>query len=210
MSNTLVAEERKEFRRSVLNKLRNEGNIPAIVYGRHEKSKSIAVKNADLLKVIRENGRNGIISLEVNGKPENVVLEDYQWNPLNHEIYHADFLHINMSTEIHAKVHVELIGTAKGEEHGGVLQQSLHELNITAKPKEIPEVIEVDISNLEIGHTVNIGTIRKSYGNITISHDDDEVIVTILSPRLETENNTSEEQSEKIPDTNEKRETQVS
>lgn len=207
MSNTLVAKERKEFKRSVLTKLRKEGNIPAVVYGRHEEGKSIAVRNVDLLKVIRENGRNGIISLEVNGKPETVVLEDFQWNPLNHEILHADFLHINMTTEIYAKVHVELIGTPKGEEHGGVLQQSLHELNIKAKPKEIPEMIEVDVSNLELGHTVNVGAIRENYSNITISHDDDEVIATMLSSRQEAENKANEEQT---PTTDEAKETQVS
>ncbi|WP_075980183.1 50S ribosomal protein L25/general stress protein Ctc [Bacillus massilinigeriensis] len=204
MSNTLVAEERKMFRRSVLTKLRNDGKIPAVVYGRHEPSKSIAVKNIDLLKVIRENGKNGIISLDINGKSENVILEDFQWNPLNHDIIHADFLHINMTNEIHAKVHVDLIGTSKGEEEGGILQQSLHELNISAKPRDIPEVIEVDISNLGIGHTVNIGAIRNNYSHITINHDDDEVIATLLSPKFEKEDDSIEEQSENIQTINEK------
>lgn len=160
--------------------------------------------------IFREHGRNGIISLEVNGKPQDVILEDYQLNPINHSILHADFLYIDMSTEIHAKVHVELTGTAIGVEHGGILQQSLHELNITAKPKEIPEAIEVDISNLEIGHSINVGAIKESYSDITINNDEDDIIATIVTSEYETEDSTSEEQSSKVPDNNEKKETLVS
>jgi large subunit ribosomal protein L25 len=206
MNNTLVAKERKEFRKSILTQLRKQGYIPAVVYGKHEEGKAIFVKNADLLKNIREIGRNGIISLDINGKKQNVILEDFQANPINHEIIHADFLHINMSTEIHAKVHVALMGTSKGVEDGGVLQQSLHQLNITAKPKEIPETIEIDVSELQIGHTIKVGAIRKNYSNITINHDDEEVIVTVIASKQEEENSTSENQSGNIVDNDEEKE----
>lgn len=200
MNNTLVAKERKDFRKSVLHQLRKQGNIPSVVYGKHEESKSIAVKNVDLIKIIKEVGRNGIISLDVNGHSQDVILEDYQYNPINHEVLHADFLHINMSTEIHAHVHVTLNGNPKGVEEGGVLQQSLHELSITAKPKEIPETIEVDISNIQVNHAIKISDIRKNYSNITINHEDEEVIVTLLAPRMENEINEDEQQDETSPE----------
>ncbi|WML28628.1 50S ribosomal protein L25/general stress protein Ctc [Neobacillus sp. OS1-32] len=204
MNNRLVAEERKEFRRSVLTKLRKEGKIPAVVYGKHENSKAIVVKNQDFLKLIRDHGRNGIISLEIGGKPRNVVLEDFQWNPISHDVLHLDFLHVDMSSEIHAKVYVELTGNAKGVEHGGVLQQSLHEINVTAKPNEIPEAIEVDISDLEIGHTINIGAIRNKYHNITIKHEDDEVIATIIDSGFVQDDSSNDEQSSAASDAGQK------
>lgn len=191
MSNALAAVERKDFKKSVLTRLRKQGNIPAVVYGKHEKGQSIVVKNADLLKVIQENGRNGIISLELKSQSRDVILEDYQVNPINHDIIHADFLHVNANSEVHAKIYVELKGAAKGVEAGGILQQSLHELNITAKPKDIPEVIEVDITSLEIGHTIKIEEVRKNYRNISINHDDDEVVATIIAPKLQEEENDS-------------------
>jgi large subunit ribosomal protein L25 len=209
MNNTLVAKERKEFQNSALTQLRNQGNIPSVVYGKNEKSKSIVVKNVDLIKIIKEVGRNGIISLDVNGNSQDVILADYQYNPIKREVLHADFLYINMSTEIHAQVLVALTGTSKGVEDGGVLQQSLHELNITAKPREIPETIEVDISKIQVNQAVKIGEIRNSYSNITINHEDEEVIVSVLSPRQEEENSTGEQQGGEIQENVEGRETEA-
>ncbi|MFY4777435.1 50S ribosomal protein L25 [Metabacillus sp. RGM 3146] len=182
---TLVAKERKESGNSSLHQLRNHGKIPSVVYGKHKESKSIVVKNADLLKTIREVGRNGIISLDINGKLQDVILADYQYDPINYEIFHADFLYIDLSTEIHAQVHVALIGTSQSVEEG--IQQSLHELSITAKPNEIPETIEVDISDIHEKQTIKIGEIRKKYSNITINHEDEEAIVSVLTPRQEEE-----------------------
>jgi large subunit ribosomal protein L25 len=196
MTTTLVAKERTEFRHSTLTQLRNQGNIPSVVYGKNKESKSIFVKNIDLIKTIKEVGRNGIISLNINGNPQDVILEDYQYDPINREVLHADFLYINMSTEIHAQVHVTLTGTSKGVEDGGVLQQSLHELNITAKPREIPETIEVDISKIQVNHAIKIGEIRKNYSNITINHEDEEAIVSVLASRQEEEASTGEQQGE--------------
>jgi large subunit ribosomal protein L25 len=194
MSNTLVAKERIDFRKSALHQLRGQGKIPSVVYGKHEESKAIAVNNVDLLKVIRKVGRNGIISLDVNGNSEDVILTDYQYNPISHDILHADFHHINMSTKIHAQVHVVLTEAPESAETGGVLQQSLHELNISAKPKDIPETIEVDISKIKIGHTIKISDIRQNYSNIAINHDDDEVIVTVLASKVEEDSTDAEKE----------------
>jgi large subunit ribosomal protein L25 len=194
MSNTLVAKERTDFRKSALHQLRGQGKIPSVVYGKHEESKAIAVNNVDLLKVIRKVGRNGIISLDVNGNSEDVILTDYQYNPISRDILHADFHHINMSTKIHAQVHVVLTEVPESAETGGVLQQSLHELNISAKPKDIPETIEVDISKIKIGHTIKIGDIRQNYSNIAINHDDDEVIVTVLASKVEEDSTDAEKE----------------
>lgn len=185
MSNTLVAEVRRDFRRSALSKLRSQGNIPAVVYGKHEESKPVAVKKRELLKIINEHGRNTLISLDVDGKEETVILGDYQVDPINNDLIHVDFLHVSMSSEIHAKVPVLLEGTAKGVEVGGVVQQSIHELDVKATPKNIPETIEIDITNLEIGHSVKVGEIRNQYSNINILNEDEDVIATIVPSKLQ-------------------------
>lgn len=199
MINTLVAKERKGFQNSSLTQLRNEGNIPSVVYGKNEKNKSIVVKNVDLIKIIKKEGRNGIISLEVDGNIHDVVLADYQYSPIKREVIHADFLYINKSTEIHAHVHVALIGTPNGVEDGGVLKQSLHELHITAKPIDIPETVELDISKIQVNHSIKIGDIRKNYSNITINHEDEEVIVAVASGQKE-ENSEDEQQDGITPE----------
>ncbi|WP_085993345.1 50S ribosomal protein L25/general stress protein Ctc [Oceanobacillus senegalensis] len=194
--NALVAQERKDLRKSTLKRLRNDGGIPAIVYGSNINTQSISIKSLDLLKVIRDVGRNGILSLNLNGKSKNVVLRDYQTNPINSKILHVDFLQVDENTEIDTKVSVILKGTSEGEKTGGIAKQFLHELDITAKANDIPDEIEIDITNFEIGHTIQVADIKKQYSNCTFNHDDEETIVTIDYVKPDPVTEESDETSE--------------
>lgn len=207
VSASLEAVERTDFRRSALKELRDVGNIPAILYGVNMENKPIAINLGELIKTVRDNGRNGIIALQMNGEKHNVILSDYQSDPLKKEIIHADFLAVDMSTEIQVNVRVQLIGDAIGVKDGGVLQQTLHELSITAKPDQIPQAVEVDISNLQVNENLTVADIStgRSY---QVNHDQEEVVVTILPPKQEEEISTGEKQEEGIPDNLEGRETQ--
>lgn len=184
MVNVLKAKERTSERRSQIRELREQGGIPAIVYGYQTENTTISINNADFIKTMREVGRNGVINLDVDGKKLNVVLHEYQEDPIKKEVIHADFLAVDMSQEIEANVRVELSEDAEGIKNGGVLQQILHEIVVTAKPDEIPEVISVDISDLGIGDSISIGEIRQNY-SVTINHEDGETVATILTPRVE-------------------------
>jgi large subunit ribosomal protein L25 len=206
MNAVLEAQERTEFRRSALTRLRNEGNIPAIIYGVHLESKPVSVNGAELLKLIRTNGRNSIISLNVNGKTCNVILGDYQTEPLKQEIIHADFLAVDMTAEIQVSVRIQLDGEACGVKDGGVLQQTVHEVSITTLPDKIPQAIHVDISKLAVGEHLTVADLPIDEG-ITINNDPNEVIVTILPPKVEEEISTGEQQDGGIPDNLEGRET---
>ncbi|MFF2449408.1 50S ribosomal protein L25 [Neobacillus sp. NPDC058068] len=177
--NTLVAQERKDLKKGSLRKLKNNGEIPAVVYGREINTKSISIKNADLLKVIKAVGRNGIITLNLDGKSENVILRDYQNIALTKEVLHVDFLQVNQHTEIDTKVSVILKGTSNGEKAGGIVKQLLHELNITAKANDIPDNIEIDITDFEIGRTVRVADLKKDYSNFTINNENEETIIMI-------------------------------
>ena len=173
--------------------MRNNGEIPAIVYGRNINTESIFIKNTDLLKVVKDVGRNGIISLNLDGKSKNVILRDYQNDPVTRDVLHVDFLQVDKHTEIDTKVSVILKGTSNGEKIGGVAKQFLHELDITAKANDIPDNIEIDITDFEIGHTVQVEDIKKDYSNCTINHEDDETIVMIdyVKPVTEEEEDIS-------------------
>jgi large subunit ribosomal protein L25 len=190
---TLVAEERKEFKKSTLKEMRNKGNIPAVVYGSNIDTESILIKNADLLKVVKEVGRNGIFSLDLDGKSKSVMLRDFQNDPVTREILHVDFLQVNEDTEINTKVNVILKGTSKGEKLGGIAKQFLHELDITAKANNIPDDIEIDITNFDIGDSVKIAEIKKDYPNCTFNHEDEDAIATVDFVKAEVE---EEEQSQ--------------
>ncbi|MGE7667330.1 50S ribosomal protein L25 [Ureibacillus composti] len=177
--NTLVAHERKDFKKASLRKLKNNGEIPAVVYGRDINTKSISIKGADLQRVLKVVGRNGIISLNLDGQSTNVILRDYQNKAITKEVLHVDFLQVNQHTEIDTNVSVILKGTSIGEKTGGIVKQILHEINITAKANDLPENIEIDITDFEIGRTVRVADLKKKYSNFTINHEDEETIIMV-------------------------------
>ena len=209
MSNVLVAKERAKSQGSTLRQLRLSGEIPAVVYGNKNESSAISINSADFFKTIKNVGRNGIISLDVEGQKKNVMLTDYQQDPLKNDVYHADFLIVNMSTELQTHVRVNLVGNSSGVKDGGVLQQSVHELTITAKPNDIPEAIDVDVTSLAVGSVVTVGDVKGNY-KVTFNHGDEEVIASVLAPRQEEEINTGEQQDGGIPNNEEGRETKAS
>ncbi|MBM7588188.1 large subunit ribosomal protein L25 [Bacillus pakistanensis] len=209
MAIELKANNRNDFKRSSLTKLRHEGNIPAVVYGYKVENTPVYVDSIEFIKTIRESGRNGIISLDINGKKQNVILNDYQEDYLKDQIIHIDFLAVNMSAEIDADVRIELVGESSGEKDGGVLQQSLHEVSVTAKPNDIPDSIQVDISSLEVGDTITIGDVKKNY-SIEINSEDETTIASVLAPRQEEEISSGEEQEAGQPENEEGRETKAS
>lgn len=205
MSTVLQAKERKELRHSSLKEIRNAGNIPAVIYGAKVENKPLIVSSADLTKTIRAVGRNGIISLDVDGNQQDVILTDYQEDVMKKEIIHVDFLAVDKASKINVNVRVVLAGEAAGVKDGGVLQQPIHEVSITATPDNIPQQIEVDIENLKVGETVTIGDLPSP--GFTINHEGDEVIASILPPKQEEEINAGEQQDGGHPDSEEGRET---
>ncbi|MEI2666381.1 50S ribosomal protein L25/general stress protein Ctc [Rossellomorea sp. LJF3] len=209
MATELKANTRKDFKRSSLTKLRHEGNIPGVVYGYKADNTPIMVDAITFIKTIREVGRNGIISLNVDGNKQNVILSDYQQDHLKDAVTHVDFLAVNMSEEIDADVRIELVGEAAGVKDGGVMQQPLHEVSVTAKPKDIPESIEVDVTELQVGETVTISDIRDKY-SVTLNEEDDRTIASILAPRQEEEIDSGEEQEAGTPENEEGRESEAS
>ncbi|RTR26410.1 50S ribosomal protein L25/general stress protein Ctc [Robertmurraya yapensis] len=207
MSSALQAVERTEFRNSALTKIRQEGNIPAVVYGNKLESTSVYINGADFLRTMREVGRNGVFPLNLNGKQVNVILTDYQSDPIKREIVHADLLAVDMSKEIQADVRITLIGEAEGVKDGGVMQQSLHEVTVTATPSNIPQAIEVDVTQLQVGETITVGDITSEQG-YTINTEAEQTIVSILPPKVEEEIDSGEQQEEGAPDNQEGRETE--
>ena len=186
MSTTIQSEMRESAKHSTLTKLRNEGSVPAVVYGYKTESTPISVSERDLLKTLRVTGRNGVIKLKVDGKDVNVVLHDYQADALKGDIRHADFLAINMTEELEVDVAVHLVGESPGEKEGGVLQQPNREVTIKVKPSEIPDSFEVDISKLAIGDTITVADIRDK-SKFEILNEDDHGLVLVSAPRTEAD-----------------------
>ncbi|MFD1039882.1 50S ribosomal protein L25/general stress protein Ctc [Virgibacillus byunsanensis] len=182
MAVTLKATKRNSYAKSATRQIRESGHVPAVVYGKEKESKSIAVNSIDLVKTVRDEGRNAIISLDIEGdKPVDVMLHEYQMDPLKDELEHVDFYIVNMSEEMDVEVALNLEGEAIGTKDGGVLQQPLYELQVRAKPADIPEEISVDVSSLAIGDSIAIADLPKS-DKYEFTDDEETTIATVVPP----------------------------
>lgn len=191
-------------KQSELKELRQTGKVPAVVYGFETENTSLSVDENEFIRVIREVGRNGVIDLEIAEGVTQVMVNDYQFDALKNQITHIDFIAINMQTEVTVEVQIELTGEAPGQKEGGVIEQPLFEVSVTAKPADIPETIEVDISELNIGDSIHVEDIR-SKGNFVIENEDDDALVIVSAPTEEPEEDeNAEEQSVEVEATAQK------
>ncbi|MFJ5966130.1 50S ribosomal protein L25/general stress protein Ctc [Bacillus sp. NPDC093026] len=196
---TLKATERTDFKRSTLQKIRHSGHVPGVIYGKNTDNLAVSLDSVELLKTLRDEGKNTIITLEVNGETKSVMVTELQTDPLKNELVHADFQVVDLQREIEADVPVQLIGESKGVKNGGVLQQPLFEISITAKPNDIPQNIEADITNLDVNDVLTVGdlSVQSSY---KINNDPEEVVASILPPQQSEVSEPHSEAEQKEPE----------
>lgn len=187
MAISLKAKNRDNFTRATTSQLRREGFVPAVVYGKGKDTKTVSVDNVALLKTVRDEGRNAIISLDIeNGDSVDVMLHEYQTDPVKGEVIHVDFYVVDMKEEMDVEVALRLEGEAAGTKEGGVLQQPLYELQVRAKPRDIPEEITADVSNLGIGDTLAVSDLPAS-DKYEFLDDPETTVVVVLAPETEEE-----------------------
>ncbi len=199
MAVVLQANKREDLTKSKTKEVRLAGGVPAVIYGYNVQPKTVAVDSIELLKTVRDEGKNAIISLKVEGETFQVMLHEYQIDPLKDELVHADFYVVNMSEEMDVEVPLVLEGEARGVKEGGVLQQPLYELGVRAKPNDIPEQITVDISELEVGDSILVSDLKDGK-NYEILEDEATTIVTILVPDKEPVEETEEAEEQAEPE----------
>ncbi|MFD1362579.1 50S ribosomal protein L25/general stress protein Ctc [Lentibacillus salinarum] len=182
MAVTLKAAKREDLTKSVTKQIRTNGDVPSVVYGKDKESKAISVNSIELVKTVRDEGRNAIISLAIeNEKPVNVMLHDYQTEPLKDEVIHADFYIVNMDVEMDVSVSLSLEGEPAGVKDGGVLQQPLYEVQVRAKPANIPDVITVDVAELGVGDTLTVGDLPKA-DSYEVIDEEETTLATVVPP----------------------------
>lgn len=185
MAVKLKALKRDDLSKSTTKQLRQEGQVPAVVYGKDKEAKAVAVDSIALLKTVRDEGRNVIITLDVeNDAAIDVMLHEYQTDSIKDTLIHADFYIVDMAEEREVSVPVHVNGDAIGVRDGGVLQQPQYELLIKVKPGDIPDNITVDVSELAIGDVISVEDLPKS-DKYEYVDEADTVIVTIVPPSTE-------------------------
>lgn len=192
MAISLKAKKREDFTRATTNQLRREGLIPAVVYGKEKETRTVSVDNLELLKTVRDEGRNAIISLDIeNDSAVDVMLHEYQTDPVKGDVIHVDFYVVDMKEEMDVAVAIRLDGEAAGAREGGVLQQPLYELQVRAKPRDIPEEIAVDVTDLGIGDSISVADLPVS-DKYEFLDDAETTVAVVLAPDAEVEESTED------------------
>src|SRR5690625_4293754 len=131
MAISLKAKAREDLTRGATKQIRQEEFIPAVVYGKDKDARTVSVQYMELLKTVRDEGRNAIISLDIeNGSKVDVMLHEYQTDPVKGDVIHADFYVVDMSEEMDVTVTLQLEGEPEGAREGGILQQRSEERRV--------------------------------------------------------------------------------
>jgi len=186
----LKADIREQKGKGVARQLRREGLVPGVLYGLGQEPVNLKL---DAKEASRVTGGNAIIDLTLsNGDKETVMVKDAQLEPVKKDLLHIDLYRINMDEKVTIEVPVELVGTAAGTREGGILEQILREVEVECLPTNIPDKIEVDVTELDMGQSLNIGDVNT--GDITILTDASETVATVVAPEAAPAEDAEEEE----------------
>jgi len=181
-------------------RLRVSGQIPAVLYGPKTEPVLLSVDKSDLELLFKKGGIGQVVLnlvIQKNGETTTrpAMIKELQTHPVSRNFIHIDFYEIKMDQKITAKIPVVTTGKAKGVEAGGILQIIRRELEVECLPLEVPESIEVDISDLDIGDSIHVGQIHVE-GEVEFLEEDDYTVVTVSSPKMEEEPEEEEAEEE--------------
>lgn len=189
---TLTALERKELRKGAVGRLRKTGMIPAVIYG-NEDPVAISVNAHEFHTQFHTISENTIINLTVDKKTYEVLVKDYQEDAVSQSITHIDFYAIDQNKTLKTHVPVNLTGTAIGVKEGGLLEHLLHTVEVECLPKDLPEEFVLDITDLEVTHSLHISDLIVPEG-VRITNSLDQTIVLIQHARAIIEEVEEEEE----------------
>lgn len=186
---TLEANYRSDMSKSHMKKLRKAGYVTGSVYGRDFQSIPIEVKLRDVVDQVKssEAGIMSLIDLKVKGAPEDcdgtVIIKGFYKDPLTRRVLDIQFQRVSLEEKVNVDVPVVLVGEAIGAREGGIVEQVTDTLEISCLPTEIPPRIEVDITNLAIGHHISVGDLTLKEG-IEVRTDPSTIICTCVAPHV--------------------------
>ena len=177
---TIHAKGREDTGKGASRRLRRlAGEVPAIVYGGKKAPAQISLSQKDITKALENEAfYSHIISLEVDGKSEDVIIKDLQRHPAKAHVMHMDFFRVSKTTKLQTRAPLhfineeECVGVKLG---GGLIARSMTDIEISCLPKDLPEYIEVDMAEVELGGTVHLSDIKlpKGVESVALSHGDD-------------------------------------
>jgi large subunit ribosomal protein L25 len=167
-------------------RLRISGQTPGIVYGGAEAPMNITLDHNALYHALKkEVFHSSILDLEIDGKSQQVLLRDFQVHAYKQLVLHADFQRVDASTKIHMKVALHFANADVSPAvklHGATISHVLNEIEVSCLPKDLPEFITVDLSNIDVGHSLHIGEVTLPAGVTIVAHGANQTVATASVP----------------------------
>ena len=193
---SMEAEARTSFGKGPNRRLRAAGKIPAVLYGDGKDVLPLSVDPKAVAGIIRSHGGvNTIFELSVKGAKgkDNVMIREYQLEPVEHSLLHADLVRVSMDKTMTLSVSIELTGVAIGvKRDGGMLDFVTRAVEVSCLPTDIPETLVVDVSELAIGDFVRASSLSLPKG-VTLESEANVVLAHVLAPKAETEETPEDE-----------------
>ncbi|MGE7667510.1 50S ribosomal protein L25/general stress protein Ctc [Ureibacillus composti] len=177
----LQAATRAKGKGPTINQLRKQEKLPGVIYGYNIQSTPIVMDYKETAKAVQKLGRTSVFKINIEGNQVNAIINEVQRCALKGHVKHIDFLSINMAEEITVEVPITIVGESIGVKEGGVLTQPIRELTIKVKPSNIPESIEIDVSDIEINGSLSVADFRSKV-NFEVLNPDEDTLVTVTPP----------------------------
>lgn len=186
---TITASSREGTGKGPARRLRAQGMIPAAVYGEGGEASAVAINAKELATILRSgSGQNTIFKIALpqgDGEPANVIIKDYQVDPIKGRLLHADLLRLSMTTLTRVDVSVETLGEPAGvKTDGGILEVQLREIEVECLPGDIPQHLQVDVSHLQIGDHVTVADLVYDREKVKVLADEQQIVAGVLAPRM--------------------------
>jgi large subunit ribosomal protein L25 len=178
----ISASKRDSFGKCAMRRLRVSGNTPAVLYGNDKDVMALQLETRPFLKSLFQiNRKNAIVNLSINGDDtRHVMMREIQTDPVDDSLIHADFFEINLETSKAFTVPIEFVGTAKGTDLGGRLIVHSAKIQVEGLPLDIPDTVNVDITNMAIGDSIAYSTIELP-GSVKMLSDASDLCVEIVT-----------------------------
>jgi len=183
----LTAQIRQETGQSAVKKIKSQGFVPAVIYSENEKPVSLKVNERDINNVLAHAvGENLLVELDVAGKNHLALIKEVQHHPVNQQVLHVDFHGVSANKAIEANIPVEPTGEAAGVKAGGVLEQQMRTMTISCLPKDLPEVLHVDVSALAIGNALHVKDIPLP-ASVKAVDNPEKTVFHVVAPKVQAE-----------------------
>ncbi|MBR4921019.1 MAG: 50S ribosomal protein L25/general stress protein Ctc [Prevotella sp.] len=189
-------QKRTETGKKASKLLRKEGLVPCNLYGEKKDEKglpeafSFGVPASEMRKVIYS-PHVYVVNINVDGKEHKAIIKELQFHPTTDALLHADFYEVNETKAITVGIPVKIVGHAQGVRDGGKLQLQIRKINVTAPYKNIPEVLEIDVTSLELGKSIKVGSL--SFEGLEIATPKEVIVCSVKTTRASRSAASSEE-----------------